>query len=96
MAFGANHFAVPLDFGLFVLEQVVFAIGEADETIPPFPVATITPFSPLSGMAKGCPPSQLVVELSRHPVKSAFGGTHFVVIGPTSNDGIELTNQPCL
>ena len=32
-AFGANYFGVPLYLGVFILEQVVLPIGEADKTI---------------------------------------------------------------
>jgi hypothetical protein len=84
---------VPFDFGLFVLEQVMLAVGETDETIQPFPVTVITPLGPFTRVTEGSPTSQLVVELGRHLIKNRFGATPFVVIGPAPNDGIELANQ---
>ena len=72
---------------------VSLTIGEADETIQPFPVAPITPLGPFPGMTESSPPPEFVVELSGHPVESGFGTTGFIVIGPTPNDGIKLANQ---
>ena len=74
----------------------MFSVRETDETIQPFPVATITPFGPLARMAKGGPTTKFGVQLSGHLVEDNFGTASFVVIGPASNDGIELANQPAL
>ena len=74
----------------------MFTVGETDETIEPFPVATITPWRPFAWVTKSGPTAEFVVELGGHPVENGFGGTGFVVIGPTANDGIEFANQSSL
>ena len=84
------------DFGFFVLEEVVVSVAEADTSVNPLSGAAITPRGPFAGMTEGSPSTALVVKLKTHLVKYLLGGTSFVVIGPTPDDGIEFANQPGL
>ena len=84
---------MPLDGGVVVPEQIMMAIGEADETLKSFPVTPITPSGPFARVTESCPTAQFVMQLLPHLVESDFGTTAFVVIGPAPDDGIEFANQ---
>jgi hypothetical protein len=74
--FVAHYFGVPLYFSVFVREQVMVIVCEPDKTIESFPIATITPTRPFSGMSKSSPAAEFEVELDRHLVEN-LGETSF-------------------
>ena len=96
--FVAFDFGMAFDFGVGVVDEGVIAIGKFNRASVwmPLPIAAVNPFPPFSGMAEAAPFGQFPKQFLVHIIEDFFGGTSFVVVGPTSDNGIEFANQGCL
>lgn len=91
----AFNFSMAFDFGVGIVDEGVIAIGKFNRASVwmPLPIAAVNPFPPFSGMAEAAPLGQFPEQFLVQVIEDFFGGTSFVVVGPTSDNGIEFTNQ---
>ena len=91
--FRTDHFGVSSNSGLLILVKIVCAIAETDPPLVFTPVAAVAPTRPFARMAEGRPAPEFVIELGTHPVENLFGTARSKVVGPASDNGIELADQ---
>ena len=91
----AFDFGVAFDFGMGVVDEGVIAVGKFNRASVwmPLPIAVVNPFPPFSGVSEAAPFSQFPEQFLVQVIEDFFGCTAFVVVGPTSDNGIEFTNQ---